>query len=172
MQPEPVFRVNDPRFEQELRARPLFNSIYVAVFHCHPDSIWRSNGNDLDSKLGIDVGLRLPTEMVLSGQEKALSAEYARYNSLTVEHFQNLATWEPGDWFRIACQFYICGYLNQAQTAFTSYVLVNWPSLVLATDQGRVRWQDGRNRDGHAGASFRYLNFNDIPTDCIISRSG
>jgi len=162
----------DPRRQQELRARPLCDAIYAEVFGCDPAKIMRYDGHAFfDRQLGIDVGLRLSNGMALRGQEKALSFEFAHFNSLTVEYYQNQYAREPGDWFNIGAQFYFCGYLNQTMTAFVSYALVDWPLLALASAHGEVRWDEKPNRDGHARASFRYINFDLIPAYCLIARS-
>ena len=45
------------------------------------------------------------------------------------------------------------------------------PPPPLASAHGEVRWDEKPNRDGHARASFRYINFNLIPAHCLIARS-
>jgi len=121
-------------------------------------------------EFAIDVTLTLPNGMKLNGQEKFLSFQYASFGTLTVEYMQNPVIDEKGDWFKLAPQFYFCGYFNEDNTDFIKYVIVNWPKLVLHTNAGNAKWHDNKNKDGYARASFRYIYFEDIPTDCIIDK--
>jgi hypothetical protein len=106
--------------------------------------------------------------MLLNGQEKYLSFKYSSFGTLTVEYMQNPQTKEKGDWFKLAPQFYFCGYFNESETDFIKYVLVDWPKLVLNSNDGLIVWYDNKNQDGNARASFRYTYFKNIPDDCII----
>jgi hypothetical protein len=112
----------------------------------------------------------MPNGMILNGQEKFLSNKYSHYNSLTVEYMQNPMINEIGDWFKLAPQFYICGYFNRDMTNFDKYILVDWPKLVICTNNNIVTWRDNNNKDGRARASFKYVDFNDIPDCCTIDK--
>lgn len=162
----------DPRRQQELAARPLIDAIYAEVFG-GSIQIRRTElpqGAILDRHYAIDVQVSLPCGMQLTGQEKALSNKYARYNSLTVEYEQVAGTAQAGDWFRLACQFYFCGYLSEDSQSFVKWAVVNWPALVIATHVGQVPWKGNANQNGQARASFKYVELNRIPDNCVIAK--
>lgn len=164
--PDLAFERN-PRRQQEIRLRPFADSLYREVFGSDIEIARFDREVILDKQFAIDVQLRLTTGMILLGQEKFLSAVYARYNSLTVEYMQNEL--ERGDWFKLASQFYFTGY--ETPGGFYPWIVVNWPALVLATHEGKIEWRDNANKDGHAQASFRYVDINGLPACCVIARS-
>jgi hypothetical protein len=158
----------DPRRKQELRCRPYADEIYRRVLGA--EKIERAERADdylLDREYAIDVTVTLPNGMVLNGQEKFLSAEYAKYATATVEYEQNQFTHEPGDWYKLACQFYFVGYENGS--GFKPWVMLNWPNVVIATNTGIINWRDNRNNNGRARASFKFLRMADFPESCVIA---
>ena len=161
----------DPRRQQELRGRPIADALYRKLIS--PDiAIRRFDGTVdwvLDKRFALDVQIRLPSGMMLYGQEKFLSWEYAKYASLTIEYQQNQFTGEQGDWFKLPAQFYFVGYFTKVGTAFWPWALVDWPALVLATNNGSAMWQENANHDGFARASFRYIRIRDLPAKCVIA---
>lgn len=164
---------NDPRRQQELRMRPIADNVYRSVFG-HQIEIARHERKEnliLDVEFAIDVNIRFPSQMLLLGQEKFLSHYYAKYGSLTIEYEQNQFTGEPGDWFKIGVQFYFVGYCNKDGSGFDPWILVNWPSVVLATHQNQIKWYENKNKDGSARASFRYCYMDNIPAYCVIASS-
>jgi hypothetical protein len=164
---------NNSRRKQEIKGRPLADLIYHKNWDYNSEGILikRYEFDDkliLDKEFAIDVTLTLPNGMLLNGQEKYLSFKYSSFGTLTVEYMQNPQTKEKGDWFKLAPQFYFCGYFNESETDFIKYVLVDWPKLVLNSNDGLIVWYDNKNQDGNARASFRYTYFKNIPDDCII----
>lgn len=161
----------NPRRMQEIRLRPLADKVYRSVFGDSIDISRYGTDYTLDKEFAIDVVLVLESGLILNGQEKFLSSNYAKYHSLTVEYQQNQHTGERGDWFKLACQFYFVGYANERETEFIPYVLVNWASIVLATSAGKIDWKLNANKDGKARASFRYCDMFKLQPDCIIAKS-
>ena len=154
------------RRKQELVGRPIADGIYRTMFG-EQVAISRMERDDqkiLDVKFAIDVKLTLPTGQILLGQEKFLSHTYASFRSVTVEHFQNPLTKEPGDWFRLAVQFYFVGYLTADSQRFDPWILPNWPNVVVATCDGKIPWQDNKNKDGRARASFKWCSMPQFPS--------
>lgn len=163
----------DPRRKQELRMRGIADRIYRQVFG-DDIQIKRTEKNEdatLDREFAIDITLILPTGQILLGQEKFLSHQYANFRSLTVEYYQNPITKEPGDWFKLAPQFYFTGYCNQNDTGFEPWVIADWARIVLLTHGNRINWRDNKNKDGSARASFRYTIMDKLPSECIIASS-
>lgn len=163
---------NDPRRLQELRGRPIADGIYQTVLGSdigiarmdRPDSLV------LDIEFAIDLKITLPCGLILLGQEKFLSHRYASFETVTIEYEQDQLTHETGDWGHMAAQVYFVGYFNSDETAFSPWVLLNWPATVLATAKQDVPWKQNANKDGRARASFRYCQISKFPPDCIIAR--
>lgn len=168
----------DPRRRQELAGRPLADAIYTRVLKAK--SIQRFDHVEeethlLDRVYGIDVEVTLPTGQVLTGQEKFLSASYARYNSLTIEYMQNPTTGECGDWFKLCPDFYAVAYFAEDNTSFAKWAIVDTSLLKLATAYGHIEWQENANKDGRARASFRYIDLSALPATCrrcVLFQSG
>lgn len=158
------------RFEQELIGRPIADEIYKDIFG-FDIGIVRDEHPYLDQELGVDVVIRLDNGLRLLGQEKFLSHEYSTFRSITVEHYQDWRTEEEGDWFRLACQFYLTGYLTEDENAFSPWMLADWTSMIIATDNCEIKWHDNKNKNGLARASFKYAIMDDLPDYCIIECS-
>lgn len=157
------------RKQQEIRLRPAADKVYCSVFG---DSIKiaRFDSGDnfvLDKTFAVDVVITLPYGLTLNGQEKFLSTQNASYQSVTVEYYQNQFTHELGDWFKLGVQLYFVGY--EFRDTFKPYVLLNWPSVVMATITNKITWTHNNNKDGHARASFTFCKIAQIPRDCIIA---
>lgn len=161
----------NPRRLQELKMRPIADKIYRLTLgdEIEIKRVEREDAYLLDKEFGIDVTITMYSGMVLTGQEKFLSHNYAKYRSVTIEYMQNPITGERGDWFKLAPMFYFVGYMTESGGGFYPWVLVNWPAIVLATGKGKVIWLENANKDGHARASFRYTIMDKIPSDCIIA---
>jgi hypothetical protein len=163
----------DPRRRQEIRMRPAADAIYRSVFSDAIEIERFDHGESfiLDKHFAIDLQITLPCGMILLGQEKFLSHKYASFGSVTVEYEQNQHTGEPGDWFRLSPQIYFVGYTTKDKAGFSPWVLLNWPSIVMATHNGEIEWHDNKNKDGRARASFRYCFMRHIPSEYIIAAS-
>ena len=164
----------DPRRQQELRMRPAADEIYASVFglNVQVERTEYEDGAILDKHFAIDVRVTLPASgMILLGQEKFLSPRYASFGTVTIEYWQNPEIQEQGDWFKLASQVYFVGYATPDWQGFDPWILLNWPSVVLATEAGAIPWQANHNKDGHARASFRFCKMRLFPPECLIASS-
>jgi hypothetical protein len=159
---------DDPRYKQSIRLRPVADVIYRRIFgdDIQIERIEKLADFVLDRVFAIDVIITLPTEHILTGQEKFLSCKYAYKNSLTVEYKNNPN--KLGDWFNLACQFYLCGYASLDESYFKPYAIVNWTNIVIETLRNKIKWNDNTNQNGRAQASFKYVNFDTLPLNTII----
>jgi len=164
----------DWRRQQEIRMRPYADIIYQSVWgnniviqRCDGDS---SDTAILDRCLGIDVQIRFPCGMVLLGQEKFLSNRYRHWSSVTVEYEQNQWTHEPGNWYKLACQFYMVVYINDLENGFDPWIILDWTKVVIETHVGRIGWHLKYNNHDGARASFRYAHFSAFPPSCVIAK--
>ena len=111
--------------KQSMNMRPACNRVLREVFWVNDSSITRYEQDDgphiLDSEFAIDLKVRLKSGVCLSGQEKALSHKYHRYKTFTMEFYQNKYTKEPGEFFKIASQFYLTGYSDETGREFIEW---------------------------------------------------
>ena len=126
----------------------------------------------LDQVFGIDAEITLPTLQVLSCQEKFLSHKYASFNSLTFEHMQEPTTGEEGDWFRLRADLILIAYFTEDGAAFEKWAVVDVPLLKIATLYGHVHWEDNKNQDGRARASFLWTDVAKLPAKCVLFKRG
>jgi len=117
-----------PEGQQSLKMRPACNRVLSEVFNVSADSIIRykrENGpHILDSEFAIDLKIILPCNAQLSGQEKALTNRYYFFRTFTIEFYQNRYTKEPGEFFKIASQFYLSGYSDQSGFEFIEWHII------------------------------------------------
>jgi hypothetical protein len=52
---------------------------------------------------------------------------------------------------------------------FDKWILLDWPATMRATSRNLIPWQERTNTRDGARASFRYANFWDFPSDCVIA---
>ena len=167
------FEYNQRRL-QEMKMRPAADCLYQSVFGPDIDIKRFDNADEsvLDINFAIDVQISFPNGQLLTGQEKFLSPEFAGFQSITVEYYQNAA--EEGDWFKLASQFYMTGYATDDWLSFDPWIIVYWPVVVQKTQQGSIKWLDNKNLNGRARASFRYTYMVDLVSnnpDCVIASS-
>lgn len=163
----------DPRRQQELRGRPYADAIYRSVFG-EGITVKRFDHTEnylLDKEFAIDVQITFPVGLILTGQEKFLSSDCAKYRTLTTEYMQDPTTNERGDWFKMAVQFYFVGYELQTRTGFYPWAIVDWASVVLETIKNNINWSVRSNGNGRARASFKYTSIDSLPDSCIIAKS-
>jgi len=167
------------RFRDSRKLWPVANELYREVFAsvCMPlvpgyeARECSKDGYDAgyDSDLGIDVLLQFEGKQTATMQEKFL---FTKYNTVTVEYYQNPAMAIQGDWFTMKCQYYFVGYdYPKTGQRFSTWVLVDWPRLQLATAQGRVCWQVTPNKHDGARANFKHTPIQALPSDVVIARS-
>lgn len=156
----------DKRRQQEIKSRPILDDLYCKIF---PSLVGvKRDIYELDKFTSIDAILELGNGMILTIQEKVLSHKYSSFASLTVEYEQNQHTGERGNWFNTYAQYYFVGYLTNDETDLCCWIMVVWPELVRLSQLGRIPWQQNKNKDGKALASFKFVTFEDIPRSCIL----
>ncbi len=122
-----------------------------------------------DRHLGIDMTLRLANGRKLTLQEKILTTTY---DTVTVEYMNDPARGIQGDWFSMLTQLLFIGYVNQVAMEWRSWILLNWPAVVLATARGAIPWQERSNKKDGAKANFLYAPMASIPEGCVWASSG
>lgn len=161
-------------WEFQLAMRPIADELYKQVWGLNIQILRADDEGygheDLDRILAIDVRLRMPTGISLTGQEKFLRFSPRYFNNLTVEYMQNPNKAKEGDWFHFGGQWYFCGIAKEDMTAFYPWVLVDWPKIQKYTEMGYLNWKDYQNME-HGLSSLRAIKMKDIPPDAIIKSS-
>lgn len=167
------------RFAESQPLQPVANQLYRDTFMraglmlLPGDEENPTSGQEFDAgydkQLGIDVFLRFASGMQATLQEKFLTTG-DRFTTVTVEYYQDWRIQEPGDWFKMRCDYYFVGYHQRGVHRFDKWILLDWPAIQRATTQGRISWQEMPNMRDNARASFKYTAFDDIPDECVIAR--
>jgi hypothetical protein len=152
-----------PRKQQDVQHRWIADKIYrdilgnVQVRRVDESPIDESVGKALDI-LGVDFHIVFPNGTLLSGQEKFLSHNCAQYRTVTIsEH----------SWKHCAAQLYFCGYLTADGKGFVPWILLNWPSVIMATANKGIDWQLTPSKGSYP--SFYHTLIDTIPANCIIA---
>jgi len=162
---------DDPRKQQEAKGQPIADAIYKAQYPgCEIKRFSREDESVLDIKFAIDLQLKLTSGQILTCQEKFLSYKYAGFNSVTIEFMQDFKTGEEGDWFKMAVQIYFVAYFDKDEQSFLKWALLDWSAIAKETASNRIDWRTNQNKDGHARASFRFIDWDKLPSHCIIAK--
>lgn len=157
-------------YKQSKSMNPHCDDIYYKVFNA--TKVTRTQDTPLDMEFAIDVIVKLPNGSQLTGQEKALSYSYSKYNTFTMEFYQNRNTKEKGEFFKIASQFYLSGYTNHSLNGFASWHIldmvrtITWINSVYNLEQ-----LEAMSKPSTGYASFIAFDYTDIPKDCYIATS-
>ena len=163
-----------PEYIQSLKMRPACNRVLCEVFNVDEDHIIRYSQDDgahvLDQEFAIDLKVILPSGGQLSGQEKALSNQYYHYRTFTIEFWQNRYTKEPGEWFKIASQFYLSGYSDTSGIEFAEWKIIKmFPFMVWLKQFAPDRLAEKVKPAGGSRAGFLPIPYKHIPHDCIYA---
>lgn len=161
------------RKRQEIAGRPFADDAYKSLFgDCEIQRFERQDEYLLDKVHAIDGHVILPTTgHIITFQEKFLSHEQSKFNSITVEYMQkHEIAKERGDWFKMAVQLYFVAYFNADNSGFCKWVMVDWLQMVMETLKGNIQWKDQINKHDGAQASFKWVNIDLLPGRCVMSK--
>lgn len=149
------------RYQDEIY-NGLFPVKSIKRFQKKEDSI-------LDIRFHIDLQLELTNGIKLLGQEKALRFNFSQYNTFTVEFYQNRVSKEGGEFFNLGSQFYLHSYWNESYDGFCKWYLVNILNLFLWLKDKPRESLEKITKPSTSAASFFYVNYKDLPVNCIIA---
>jgi len=154
--------------------RPACDAVLCDVFGVQPEAIERfSKASDLfvlDQQFAIDLRIRLNNGTQLTGQEKALSHRYCSYRTFTVEFWQNRFTKEPGEFFKIASQFYLHGYSDETGLAFIEWKIIDVLKFIdWLKVCGLDKLESKVRPAGGSRAAFLPIPYDKIPKQFILS---
>lgn len=117
-----------------------------------------------DIRQGIDVTLRLANKTIVSIQEKFL---HWHEDTVTVQVVNSKG--QRGTWYSCQANFYLVGYILDypKDCRLRSWIIFDTEKLRKTE---HLPWKRKKNQnDGEV--EFDYLYFDEIPADCLYSRS-
>ncbi len=161
-------------YQQSMRMRPACDRVLCEVFGVEKSAIHRFEKEDgphiLDQEFAIDLKVLLPNGGQVSGQEKALSFGCYKFRTFTIEFWQNRFTKEPGEWFRIASQFYLSGYSDESGIEFIEWHIIRMMQFLTWLKSAKIAALDKRCRpSGGSRAAFLPVPYESIPRACIYA---
>lgn len=146
------------------------NQIYNKIFD-NPKIIRFNKNNDerhiLDTEYHIDVQIELQNGIKLTGQEKALRHEFSKYNTFTLEFYQNRHTKERGEFFNLCSQFYLHAYWNKNYTGFEKWCIIKIFEFLEWLKQKDIRELEKYTKASTSKASFLYIDYLKLPSNCF-----
>ena len=165
-----------PEYQQSIRMRPACDRVLCGVFGVPPEQIERFDKAGplvvLDRQFHIDVAVRLNNGSQVTGQEKTLSYKFHHFRTFTMEFYQNRFTNEPGEFFKIASQFYLHGYSDASGVEFAEWYLFDILRLIDWLKESGEESLARRTRPaGGSRASFLPIPYKKIPTAFVFAGS-
>jgi hypothetical protein len=167
----------DEDLEWSNAAKPIQDRIYKFVFGDTLKDITRFSKEDrhiLDRDYHIDVELSFNNGIKLLGQEKALRLKWLKFNTFTIEFYQNRHTKERGEFFNLAAQFYLHGYLNgntpneiNETQKFKKCYFIKIFDFLESLKKQPVEVLERNTKPSSGNASFYYVNYDSIPSNYI-----
>jgi hypothetical protein len=163
-----------PEYLQSLKMRSACDAVLCSVFHVTTERIERfAKSSDLfvlDKEFCIDLRVRLANGSQVTGQEKALSHRFYQWRTFTMEFWQNRYTKEPGEFFKIASQFYLHGYSDCSGVKFIEWKVLDVLRLVDWLKRAGVDALSLRTKpSGGSRASFLPIGYDKIPKPFVLA---
>ena len=163
-----------PEWKQSLAMRPACDAVLCEVFRVAPAAIERFEKTSplfiLDKEHSIDMRVRMHNGSHLLGQEKALSNKFWKFRTFTIEFWQNRFTQEPGEFFKIASQFYLHGYSDETGVSFVEWKVLDVLRLIDWLKGCGVDALSRRTRPaGGSRAAFLPIEYDKIPHEFVIA---
>lgn len=156
--------------------RPACDRVLSHVFGVQPEAIERFDGdshlNVLDREHAIDMRVKLQNGSYVLGQEKALDYECYKYRTFTIEFWQNRNSEpkEPGEFFKIASQFYLHGYSDDSRKHFIEWKVIDLLQFMNWLRDWKMDDLQSRLRPAYQSrAAFFYLEYDQIPKEFFIA---
>ena len=153
--------------------RPACDRVLCEVFNVQPDQIKRFKKGEhdfiLDTEFHIDLKITLKNNSQVTGQEKALSHEFYKFRTFTMEFYQNWRTKEPGEFFKIASQFYLHGYSDKTGFEFAEWKIIDLFRLIYWLRETPIERLEAKTRRASGSrASFLWMDYDKIPQAFIV----
>ncbi len=153
-------------------ASELFqDAIYEEVFAPREiNRFRREEGHILDMQYHIDCEVTLRNGAILLGQEKGLRAQFRKFNTFTIEFYQNRHTGERGEFFNLGAQYYLHGYWNDDYSGFSKWYLIKIFDFLAALKRTSLQNLQRQTRPSSGNASFFWIEYPRIPNEFIYAK--
>lgn len=164
-----------PEWKQSIKMRSACDRVLQEVFSVDKKQIIRylndKEPHILDQEFAIDLKVILDNGINLSGQEKTLSHKFHKeYRTFTIEFYQNRYTKEPGEWFKIASQFYLHGYGDETNEEFIEWHIFKLFDLMDWLKNASIHDLESYLKpSGGSQASFLPIPYDKIPRHVIFA---
>lgn len=130
-----------------------------------------------DWQEGIDVILQFD-----NGSRATLQEKFLTFNENTATFEETKTSGSPGAWYYCTAQYYFVGYTRQYWDwknrilfpepiiDFQDWIMLDLAAMHRADAKNEIEWQFNRNGQDRRRASFRFVHFQNIPLNCIISQ--
>lgn len=165
-----------PEYKLSMAMRPACNRVLCDIFGVPESNIQRFTKDDrlfiLDKEHAIDARIQLPNGAILLGQEKTLRFDFYKYRTFTIEFWQNRYAnpREPGEFFKIASQFYLHGYADQTGEEFIEWKIIDvLRFMAWLKDCPQDKLAKRAKPAGPSRAAFLPIEYDKIPRECILA---
>ena len=166
---------NTKEWKQSINMRPACDRVFREVFGSGC-SVIRYEQDDgphiLDSEFAIDLKVITPCGAQLSGQEKALSNHFYKFKTFTIEFYQNRYTREPGEFFKIASQFYLSGYSDRTGVEFIEWHIIKMFDFINWIRNTNTQKLAAICKPSTSRANFLPIPYHKIPQAFIFASGG
>jgi len=129
------------------------------------------NKPEYDKQLHQDLSIDIDG-LTIFGQEKILRNEFIKFNTFTIEFYQNRFTKEEGEFFNLHVQFFTHGYWDHKEEGFAKLYIIKLPKFMkwLKKEYTMDQIKQMTKEDQNSNASFFYFDYDKIPQECIFHR--
>ena len=165
-----------PEYQLSMSMQPACTRVLCKVFGVPEANIKRySKGTEdfiLDQHFHIDVVVTYPNGSTTTGQEKTLrkSKTWTGDRTFTMEFYQDHEKKIPGEYHKIASQFYLHGYADETERDFIEWRVINILELIKWNSRKTTEELEAKTRPSPASrASFWHIPYKDIPEEFIFA---
>jgi hypothetical protein len=162
-------------FEEKMR--PIVDEAYHKVFseiteiNRHERDKNEINSLILDKDFAIDTIIHFKDGHILTFQEKIRKYRfYELYNEFTFEYYNDPATEEQGEWFKLASQLYFYGFANKNEDDLERFYILDIPyfRIFLKKHYGNSLFERIKTNKPPCRANFIHIPFDEISERCIL----
>lgn len=163
----------DLAFDKQMH--PYIDEIYYSLFG-RDIKIERSKVADneirksfLDRELSIDAFIIFENQSFISVQEKSRRNFALKWNDFTFEYYSNRFSLKKGQWFKLASQLFFYGYVNENETGYIKYHLIDMVRLRLfLSKKTRESVTKELKKNTKRASNFLPIKFDEMPEDCFL----
>ncbi|MCK4259878.1 MAG: hypothetical protein KAX49_12930 [Halanaerobiales bacterium] len=157
--------------ELSKKTSPFIDAVYTELLQTTKIKRTNTEANNnevLDREFHIDTIIERQNGTKITLQEKILRNEKSSFNTFTMEFYQNRHSKEKGEFFNICSQYYFHGYLNENEDGLEKWYIINVSRLNKWLSKYNIKQiEEQKTRPSTSNASFFWVNYNNIPKDCI-----